>query len=855
MNNSSSSRLEDQAVDITSCDREPIHLSGAVQAFGYLLALSADWIIARASANIGEVCDKSPDELLGLLASDLLAETAIHDIRNRLQWLQIAGINERLFALDLLGDGRRFDVAVHLSGDLIVVEFEPTQDDTALDAVPMVRSMMAKLAQQERMDRFFTQAARQVRFVTEFDRVMVYRFLPDDSGEVIADACGADVESFLGLRYPASDIPKQARALYLRNPLRIIADVNGATSPIVPDISPEGEPLDLSMSTLRAVSPIHLEYLRNMGVEASMSISIIVDGELWGLFACHNFSPKVVGFERRTIAELFGQMFSLELANRERRERSHTERDGRAVHDRLMATISVQGSVFENLESLLDSFQDVIAADGASIWVDGAFAATGRGLTQEDMQGLVRFLNQTGASRIYATDSLAKHHEPANDYVDRVAGILAIPVSRKPRDYLVLTRSEVARSVTWAGNPDKPVDLGPNGIRLTPRKSFEAWRETVRGKSQPWSPTELELAESLRTTLLEVILRSVDESNKVREQAQATQDLLIAELNHRVRNILTLVRGIVAQTGDGSATVAEFATEVGGRIQALARAHDQLTNDQWSPTSLKAMLENEVEAYLGDKAKRVRLDGPRVLLDPQSFTTMALVFHEMVTNSAKYGALSDSRGNIKIDWRLDSTGSLVVEWSEKGGPPVKAPSRRGFGSTIIERSIPFELQGEASIDYSVTGVRAKFLVPGRFVTEDTSPVAPRKQEMVDTTVDATAFDGQVLLVEDNVVIAMDAEDALLGLGFDHVTVASTVQAALTILDENPPRVALLDINLGDETSIPIAEALEARSIPFVFASGYGDSADMPAALREKLVLTKPYTAAGLRAVLAQTLPA
>lgn len=368
-------------------------------------------------------------------------------------------------------------------------------------------------------------------------------------------------------------------------------------------------------------------------------------------------------------------------------------------------------------------------------------------------------------------------------------------------------------------------------------------------------PTELELAESLRTTLLEVILRSVDESNKVREQAQATQDLLIAELNHRVRNILTLVRGIVAQTGDGSSTVAEFASEVGGRIQALARAHDQLTNDQWSPTSLKAMLENEVEAYLGDKAKRVRFDGPRVLLDPQSFTTMALVFHEMVTNSAKYGALSDSRGQINIDWQIDDTGSLVVDWSEKGGPPVKAPSRRGFGSTIIERSIPFELQGEATIDYAVTGVRANFLVPGRFVTEDTSPVAPRKQDMVETTVDATTFEGHVLLVEDNVVIAMDAEDTLLGLGFDQVTVASTVDAALTSLDKAPPRVALLDINLGDETSIPVAEALEARSIPFVFASGYGDSADMPNALREKLVLTKPYTDAGLRAVLAQTLPA
>lgn len=841
------------SVDLTSCDREPIHLLGAIQSFGYLLAVSTDWIITRCSANLGEVCERSVDDLLGTLASDILTEHAIHDIRNRLQWLQSAGTTERIFGQDLFGDGKLYDVAVHLSDELIVIEFEPSASSSSLEPISMVRSMMAKLCGQDKLDRFLFQAARQIRFVTDFDRVMVYKFLSDGTGEVVADACANGVESFMGLRYPASDIPKQARALYLSNPLRIIADIDADIVPIVPQKSPEGQPLDLSSSILRAVSPIHIEYLRNMGVRASMSISIIVDGELWGLIACHHFRPKTVEFERRTTAELFGQMFSLELANRERQMTLRSERDGRKVHDQVMSTMSTDVSVFDNLANQLEAFQDIIETDGIAIWVDGEFSASGQSLNREEMQSLIRFLNQSGASRIYATDALSTHHAPAEDYANRVAGVLAIPVSRKPRDYLVLTRKEIAQSVQWAGNPNKPAELGPNGVRLTPRKSFEAWREVVRGTSAAWTPAELHLAESLRTTLLEVILRSVDDSNKIRERAQATQDLLIAELNHRVRNILSLVRGIVAQTGESSSTIAEFSSEVGGRIQALARAHDQLTGTQWAPSSLKSMLENELEAYLGDKAQRVELNGPRILLDPRSFTTMALVIHEMVTNSAKYGALTDGRGSIDIDWEIDDTGSLKISWTEKGGPPVKAPKRRGFGSTIIERSVPYELQGEANIDYALTGVRAHFLVPGRYVSEDTSPIAPAPVEVIDPTVDAASFEGHALLVEDNVVIAMEAEDMLFNLGFEQVSLASTVSSALSLIEQSTFAFALLDINLGDETSTPIADELNRLGIPFLFASGYGDTAELPGDMNNRMIVTKPYSEETLRSYAVQVL--
>lgn len=839
---------ETPQVDITSCDREPIHLAGAVQSFGYLVAVSSDWIIARCSANVADVTGQEVDDLLGMQASELFGEGVLHDIRNRLQWLHIGGLNERIFSANLFGDDRRFDVAVHLSDGLVVIEFEPTLNDQAFEPIPLVRSMMAKLEQAKDFDNFLVQAARQVRYVTEFDRVMVYRFLEDDTGEVVADACAPDVESFMGLRYPASDIPRQARALYLRNQLRIISDVHSEPSPIVPALSPEGQPLDLSMSVLRAVSPIHIEYLRNMGVGASMSISIVVEGRLWGLFACHHFSPRVLSFQRRTVAELFGQMFGLELANRERQGTLQTERDGRQVHERLMSAIGSGESVFQNLEKMLDIFRDVIPSDGAAIWCDGEFASTGRGLLKEEMQGLVRFLNRTGASRIYHTDHLALHHDKAEDYSDRVAGILAIPVSRKPRDYLVLTRHELTRTVNWAGNPEKPAELGPNGIRLTPRKSFEAWQEVVRGRSKAWSSEDKHIAESLRTTLLEVILRSLDETDRFRKEAQATQDLLIAELNHRVRNILTLVRGIVAQTGGNAGSVSDFASEVGGRIQALARAHDQLTSSQWTFSSLRAMLETEIEAYFGENTGRWQIGGPHVLLAPQAFSTLALVFHELVTNSAKYGALSDSRGEVTVEWNIDDTGSLEIRWREQGGPAVRAPARRGFGSTIIERSIPFELQGEASIDYALTGVRADFLVPGHYVTEDKVQTDEPVQPASEDNSDGAGFAGAALLVEDNVIIAMEAEQMLTELGFETVVTTSSVAGANSAIEANEFAFALLDINLGGETSMPVADRLLRKGVPYLFASGYGEGADLPDAHRQVPVVTKPYSLDVLRGI-------
>lgn len=610
--------LAGQPIDLTNCDREPIHIPGKIQYFGCLIALSSDWVIAHASANCGAVLGLEAERLGGLPFNQFFPPETIHALRTRMQALSPGQGVARLFAFPLLGDGTLFDVSIHSSGPLVVLEFEPRSHAQPRGDAALVQSLIARVRRHETIDGMANEAARGLRMLSGFDRVMVYRFEEDDSGTVIAEAARTGLETFLGLRYPASDIPKQARALYVKSPLRLIADVDGECFPIIPERMADGAPLDLSLAVTRAVSPIHLEYLRNMGVAASMSVSIIRQGRLWGLFACHHYSPFYIGYEKRSEVELFAQLFNYELAQAEMAgELAETDR-ARTLHDRLMTQVSSGLSLLDGLESVANDVGDVIPFDGIAIWSNGHYRARGAAPSQEEFIGLARFLNTTQPGQIYVTDNIAARYAGAESFSDRAAGLLALPVSRAPRDYIVLFRRELAQTVKWAGNPDKPVEAtGPHGARLTPRKSFEIWNEVVKGRSAPWKAGERRAADILRVTLLEVVLKMADETNTTRKRAQEQQELLIAELNHRVRNILSLIRSLVGQGRGDAGSVEAYAAVLDARIHALARAHDQLTRREWRHASLKSLIENEVKAFLSAEADRVFVRGENLDLSPQ----------------------------------------------------------------------------------------------------------------------------------------------------------------------------------------------------------------------------------------------
>lgn len=856
----SNSILGPRRYELTDCDREPIHALNFIQSFGGLIAANLDWTLAYHSANVSDILaggdagagEPSSELTLGMPITRIFRSSAMERIKESIFSLESDDSVERLFAVELVSD-RLFDCAVHRTGETFVIEFEPHppagRPERPLD---LIAPLTLQLETTQDLHNICRIGAAKLKDILGYDRVMVYKFHADGSGEVIAEQRKPDLESFLGLRYPRTDIPEQARALYLRNRFRIIADVSAEPVPILPRGRFDEEPLDLSMSILRAVSPIHIQYLKNMGVGASLSISIVHHGKLWGLFACHHYSPKPLPFATRTTAELFSQLFSIALDRALLRVSETVRKDGQHLHDQLMIRLAQGRTLIESLPMLDEMLGDVIEHDGMSIMADGVYSARGSAPTQEEFETILPALNGSPQGRIIAAESLPSHISGARHFADRAAGALIIPISRNPRDYLALWRRELPQKVVWAGNPDKAIGK-TSGETLTPRSSFAAWEQKVSNHSSQWSEDDLLIAESLRTTLLEVILKLTDDAERERRKAQEQQSLLIAELNHRVRNILNLIRSLVEQSRHEAGDVEQFIHIVSGRITALATAHENITRENWAPAPMSKLIEAEAKAYLNEKRDRLRLRGEDVLISPQAYTVLALVLHEMVTNSAKYGSLCDRRGELDIELTRGSDGDLIIDWREIGGPPVKQPTRRGFGSTIIERSIPFELHGETKLEFKETGLEARFRIPASYV-QSLDERSPAQAAAAQSNVEAgepepggaedafspLARPGHILLVEDSMIIALDTAETLRRLGVDEVSTCSNVASALVAIERQSADFAIVDFNLGHETSEPIIRELRERSIPFVLATGYGDVDDKAAELGALGVLKKPY---------------
>ncbi len=361
--------------------------------------------------------------------------------------------------------------------------------------------------------------------------------------------------------------------------------------------------------------------------------------------------------------------------------------------------------------------------------------------------------------------------------------------------------------------------------------------------------------------MIEVILRLTEVNVDDRRRATERQELLIAELNHRVRNVLALIRGLVSQTGGGASDVASYVASLNGRVQALARAHDQATSQNWGPSEIASLFDNEIAA-LGKAAQFIKVEGHPVLLQPQAISTLALVVHELVTNSLKHGALS-SGGKVAVTVESIAGKGVNVRWRERGGPAVQAPTRRGFGSVVIERTVPFDLEGTAEVRYLLAGFEADFFIPERHVVnlESISNLLNKKDaadsvepgNIVLSESEKPLNGLNVLLLEDNMIIAMEAEYFLTELGAKLVVTTATVDAAEAATSKQQFDFAMLDINVGARTSFDFAVELKLGGVPFVFASGYGDRVPLDGAISSAIVVQKPYDLSHLAAAVAKTL--
>jgi light-regulated signal transduction histidine kinase (bacteriophytochrome) len=511
--------------DPTGCDREPIHLPGSIQPHGCLVVLHPDnREIIQIAGDVSALIGASKECWLGAPLAKMIGETSAAKVL-ALVPAPCPGLPAlRSAQVEVSVGDHKVDASIHLSRQFPVLELQPALRSGLAPGELMMalERVLGTLDTVQDVNGYCRVAAEQIRALTGFDRVMIYRFLSDGSGVVIAEDRREDVDSYLDLRYPESDIPKQARALYCKNWVRLIPDVDYRPAPLNPEINPvSGEPLDMSFCTLRSISPIHIEYLKNIGVLASMSISIVQNDNLWGLIACHHLSPRYLPCEIRAACEVFARVFSSHLEAREKAEDNGYRQKQNEIYSRLVNRFSQIDVLADGLFAHRPDLLEYIHAKGIAIWINGTCAVFGKTPAESSIGALVDWLNSQADKGVFATNQLAELFPPARAYAETASGLLALSVSRAPRDYILWFRPEVVETVTWAGNPNKAIQTGSDADRLTPRKSFEAWREQVRFQSVPWKQVEVEAASALRLVLLEVVLARLDQIARERARAGA----------------------------------------------------------------------------------------------------------------------------------------------------------------------------------------------------------------------------------------------------------------------------------------------------------------------------------------------
>ncbi|MBK4731489.1 GAF domain-containing protein [Oxynema sp. CENA135] len=518
-------------VDLTNCDREPIHIPGSIQPHGLLLAFKEHTFeIVQASTNIATIFQCQVRELIGQSLSLLLDPTDLELLSQHLRHQDISGRNPIPLSVEAEGRKLLFDGIIHRNDGLVLLELEPARTRSNLsflNVYDLLRNSISKIQNTATLQELCEKMVREIGKLTGFDRVMMYQLDPVEGyGTVIAECKAPQLEPYLGLRYPASDIPKQARQLYYSNWLRIIPDIRYQPSPIVPELNPfTDRPLDLSFSVLRSVSPIHIQYLENMGVRASMSISLIHKDRLWGLIACHHYSPKYIAYEVRKTCEFLGQIMSLEIDSKENNQDYDYKIELKSIVTRLIEYMSVEDNFIDGLVGRQPNVLELVGASGAAIYFDDRFRAIGKTPDKERLDKLIDWIESAiGDEPVFQTDCLSKFYKEAEQFKQTASGLLAIPIARHPRKYVLWFRPEVVQTVKWAGNPNKPVEVEEDGSEsLTPRHSFDLWKETVYGRSLPWKACEVDAALELRTALIHIVLRKAEELQRLNEALQHSE--------------------------------------------------------------------------------------------------------------------------------------------------------------------------------------------------------------------------------------------------------------------------------------------------------------------------------------------
>ena len=526
--------------DLSNCEREQIHLAASIQPCGALLVVrEPDFVVVQASANAAEFLGLSR-ALLGRPLAELSGDLAATVARQRGQSLRIMPATARC----IVGErAQSFDVILHRpeAGGL-VIELEPA--GPLQDHAPAVERVLQAIVGAGTLRGLCDESARMFREIAGYDRVMVYRFDENGHGEVLSEAREPALEAFLGNRYPASDIPEIARRLYERNRIRLLVDVGYTPEVLTPRLSPlTGEDLDMSLCALRSFSPIHLQYLKNMGVRATLVASLVVAGKLWGLVACHHYQPRYVHLEIRTVVAVLAEALATRIAALESFAQAKAEIAVRRLEQRMIAAIAGQGDWRAALFDSAHPVMEPLGATGAALLFEGEVLTAGEVPGTPQLRAIGAWLDAQPRLAVRGTASLGLDVPDFAALRPVASGLVAAPVSESGGEYLLWFRPERVRTIIWGGDPTKPMVIGDDPRDLSPRRSFAQWHQLVEGTSDPWTPADLAAARLIGDTVADVVLQfravrtliAQDQLDRIRRQVGVSaQPVIITDERGRI---------------------------------------------------------------------------------------------------------------------------------------------------------------------------------------------------------------------------------------------------------------------------------------------------------------------------------
>ena len=562
---------------LANCADEPIRFPGAIQPHGALLTLrEPDLQIVQVSANVASLFNHPPETLLGQPLDTLLgADNArtVQQIASQLNFIDAPALHVTL-------NGSEFEGLLHRHQGVLVLEFEPRYEHFQPKSVNGRASNLGKMLQRlqsaKTLQALYEISVSEIQAMTGYDRVLIYRFEEEGHGQVIAEASAPSMELFNGLFFPASDIPEQARELYRTNWLRIIPNADYEPVPLLPKLHPDtGQPLDLSFATLRSVSPIHCQYMKNMGVLSSMSISLMKGDKLWGLISCGNREPLHVPNDLRTTCQTIGQVLSLQISAMEALDISRQREEKVETLDTLNQAMSASAdTVFDGLAQCPQVLMDLVLAGGVAIIEGQQLHRYGNCPEPAQIRALHKWLQDTGQP-VFASHHLSAVYPPAADYQPVASGVLAMSLPKPVDNGVLWFRPEVKENIQWSGDPQKPLALEKSdaGLHLRPRTSFEIWKVEMAGISTKWSSGDRFAANDLRRSALEN-----DLARQVLREQQAVhaRDELVAVVSHDLRNPMTVISMLCgmmqkAFSSDGAHTSRRISSAIDTMQQAAAR--------------------------------------------------------------------------------------------------------------------------------------------------------------------------------------------------------------------------------------------------------------------------------------------